>query len=161
MHTHIPKYLNRAKFTGFYKNNECMHLYKRKKVYNAIYCQFFSWRLLRTEMVNCKDFSEAATWDVLLKEGALKNFAKLTGKHLRWSLYFNRFACLRSAISLKERLWHSWFSMNSLKFLRTPFSQDTSEQLLLNFTNENKASENEISNWWFYLFWGFICRPYT
>ena len=138
-----------------------MHLYKTKKVCNAIYCQFFSWRLLRTEMVNCKDFSEAATWDVLLKEGALKNFAKLTGKHLRWSLYFNRFACLRSAISLKKRLWHSWFSMNSLKFLRTSFSQNTSEQLLLNFTNENKAPEKEISNWWFYLFWGFICRPYA
>ena len=63
--TQIPKYLNRAKFTGFYKNNECMHLYKTKKVCNAIYCQFFSWRLLRTEMVNCKDFSEAATRYVL------------------------------------------------------------------------------------------------
>ena len=28
------------------------------------------------------------------------------------------------------------------------------------FTNENKASENEVSNWWFYLFWSFIYKSY-
>ena len=44
------------------------------------------------------------------------------------------------------------FSCEFSEFLRTPFFQNTSEQLLLNFTNENKASENEISNRWFYLF---------
>ena len=43
--------------------------------------------------------------------------------------------------------------MNSAKFLTAVF-QNTSgqpaEQLLLNFTKENKASENKISKQWFY-----------
>ena len=51
----------------------------------------------------------------------------------------------------KKRLWHRYFPVNSAEFLRTFFFfQNTFGQLLLNFTNENKASENEISNWWFY-----------
>ena len=40
--------------------------------------------------------------------------------------------------------------MNSAKVLKIHFFQNSSGQLLLNFTNENKASENEISNRWFY-----------
>ena len=36
------------------------------------------------------------------KKGVLKNFAKLTGKHLCLSLFFNKVADLRSATSLKK-----------------------------------------------------------
>ena len=51
-----------------------------------------------------------------------------------------------------KRLRHKYFPVSSAKFLRTPFFQNTSEQLFLNFTNENKASVNEISYRWFYHF---------
>ena len=50
----------------------------------------------------------------------------------------------------KKRLWHRYFPVNSAEFLRTFFFQNNFRQLLLNFTNENKASENEISNRRFY-----------
>ena len=43
----------------------------------------------------------------------LENFIKFTGKHLR------------PATLLKERLWHRCFPVNSAKFLRTPYLQNT------------------------------------
>ena len=51
---------------------------------------------------------------------ALKIFAKLTGKHLCQSLFFNKVAGLRPATLLKKRLWHRCFPVNFAKFLRTP-----------------------------------------
>ena len=39
-----------------------------------------------------------------MKKGALKNFAKFTGKRLCWSLFFNKVAGLRPPTSLKKRL---------------------------------------------------------
>ena len=53
--------------------------------------------------------------EVLFKKGVLKNFVKLTGKHL----------CLGPATLLKKRLRHIYFSANLVKFLRTPFSWNT------------------------------------
>ena len=52
----------------------------------------------------------------------LKNFAYFTGKHLRWSLFFNKVASLRPLALLKKRT----FSVNFAKFLRTPFLKITS-----------------------------------
>ena len=37
-----------------------------------------------------------------------------------------------SATLLKKRLWHRYFPVNFVKFLRTPFLQNTSGRLLLN-----------------------------
>ena len=48
-----------------------------------------------------------------IKKVVLKNFAKFAGKYL----------C--------HRLWHRCFPVNSAKFLRTAFSQNTSGRLLL------------------------------
>ena len=53
--------------------------------------------------------------------GVLRNFAKITGKHLRQGLFFNKVADLRPATLLKKRLWHWCFPVNFAKFLRTPF----------------------------------------
>ena len=64
-------------------------------------------------------------------EGVLRHFAKFTGKHLCQSLHFNKAAGLRPATLLKKRLWHRYFSVNFEKFLRAPFLQNTSGQLLL------------------------------
>ena len=40
-----------------------------------------------------------------VKKGVLRNFEKLSGKCLCQSLFFNKFAGLRSATLLKKRLW--------------------------------------------------------
>ena len=65
--------------------------------------------------------------EVLYKKGALKSFAKLTGKHLCLSLVFN-----------KMRLRHRCFPVNFAKFLRTPF-----------FTEHLRAIAS-VSSWVFF-----------
>ena len=67
-----------------------------------------------------------------LRKVVLTNFAKLTGKHLCQSLFLNKVTGHRPAILFKKRLWHRSFPVNFAKFLRTPFWQNTSGQLLLN-----------------------------
>ena len=65
------------------------------------------------------------------KKDVLKNFLKFTGKHLCQSLFFNEVADLRPATLLKKRLWHSFFTLNFVKFLRTPFYKEYIQWLLL------------------------------
>ena len=50
-----------------------------------------------------------------------RNFTKFTGKHLCQSLFLNKVAGLRPPTLFKKRLW----PVNFVKFLRTPFSQNT------------------------------------
>ena len=64
-------------------------------------------------------------------KGVLRSFAKLTGKHLCQSLFFNKIAGLSPATLLKKRLLCRGFPVNFAKFLRTHFLQNTSERLLL------------------------------
>ena len=45
--------------------------------------------------------------------------------------FFNKIAGLRAATLLKKKLWHRCFPVNSAKFLRTPFLQNTFGRLLL------------------------------
>ena len=45
--------------------------------------------------------------------------------------FFNKFADLRPATLLKKRLWHRCFTVNSTKFLRTPFLTEHLRWLLL------------------------------
>ena len=66
-----------------------------------------------------------------VRKGVFRNFTKFTGKHLCQSLFFNKVAGLRPPTLLKKRLWHRCFPMNFVKFLRTPFLQNTSGRLLL------------------------------
>ena len=70
-----------------------------------------------------------------VKKGALRNVAKFTGKYLSQSLLFNKTAGGACKFVKKERLWHRCFLVNFAKFLRTPFSQNTSGRLLLSITN--------------------------
>ena len=72
------------------------------------------------------------TPEVFLKKGILKNFTKLTGKHLCQSHFLNMGASRRPATLLKKRLWHGCFSVNFAKFLRAPILQSTSGWLVLN-----------------------------
>ena len=65
--------------------------------------------------------SRSSRPEVFCKNGVLRNFTKLTGKHLRQSLFFNKVVGLRPATLLKRRLWHRCFPVNFEKFRRTPF----------------------------------------
>ena len=69
--------------------------------------------------------------EVFYKKSVLRNFAKFTGKNLRQNLFLNKVAGLRPATLLKKRLWHRCFTVNFVKFLRTPFLQNTYGRLLL------------------------------
>ena len=65
------------------------------------------------------------------KNCVLRNFSKFTGKNLCQSLFFNKVASLRAATLLKKKFWQRYFPVIFEKFLRTPFLQNTSGQLLL------------------------------
>ena len=65
--------------------------------------------------------------EVFYKKGVLKNFTKFAGKHLCQSL--------TPATLLKKRLWHRCFSVNFVKFLRTPFYIEHLWWLLLKIKN--------------------------
>ena len=62
-------------------------------------------------------FKTPIRWIRFCKIGVLRNFAKVIGKHLRQSLFFNKIAVLSPATLLKKRPWHRCF----MKFVRTPF----------------------------------------
>ena len=51
--------------------------------------------------------SRSSRPEAFCKKGVLKNFTKLTGKHLRQSLFLKKVAGLRPATLLKKRLWHN------------------------------------------------------
>ena len=76
--------------------------------------------------------------DVFCKRGVLRNFAKLTRKHLRQILFFNKVAGLRPATLLQKSLWHRYFPVNFVKFLRTPIFIEHLWWLLLNCTEMAK-----------------------
>ena len=76
--------------------------------------------------------SRSSRPDMFCKKGVLRNVAKLTGKQLCQSLYFNKVAGLRPATLLKQRLWHLCFPVNFAKLLRTPFLTEQLRWLRLN-----------------------------
>ena len=71
--------------------------------------------------------------EVFCKKGVLRNFRKLTGKHLCQGLFFNKVVGLRPATLLKKRLWQKCFSVNCVKFLRTLFLTEDLWWLLVFF----------------------------
>ena len=64
------------------------------------------------------------------RKGVLRNFAKLTGKDLYKSLFYNKVAGEVCNFIIKETLAQC-FPVNFAKFLRTPFVQNTSGRLIL------------------------------
>ena len=71
--------------------------------------------------------------DIFCKKGALRNFGKLTGKHLCQNLYFNKVPGL--ACNFIKIETHRYFPVNFAKFLRTPFLREHLRWLLLVSTN--------------------------
>ena len=80
-------------------------------------------------------------WRCSVKGGVLRNIAKLTGKHLCQSLFFNKVAGLRHR--------HACFPVSFAKFLRTLFLENTSGRLLLHIKNVTPTLTYEI---WIKLF---------
>ena len=67
-----------------------------------------------------------------LKKTVIKNFAIFTGlKHLCWSLFSNKNACLKACNFIKKTLQHRWFLDSTAKFLRTAILKNLCERLLL------------------------------
>ena len=66
-----------------------------------------------------------------MKKSVLKNFAIFTGKHLRWSFFFNKVTCPQACNFIKKRLPHSCCPLNIAKFLRTPILRNICGRLLL------------------------------
>ena len=60
------------------------------------------------------------------KKGALKNITKFTWKHLCWSPFFDKVACLRPETLLKRDSNTGIFRWILWSFLRTPFLQNSS-----------------------------------
>ena len=85
------------------------------------------------------DYEFILTWNYILqkhapevfymKNGALLNFIKFTGKHLFQGLLFNKAAGLGTATLLKKKLRRRCFPLNLAKFLRTPYLQNASARL--------------------------------
>ena len=66
-----------------------------------------------------------------VRKCVLGSSTKFTGKHLCQRPFLKRDSGFRPATLLKKRLWYRCFPLNFVKFLRTPFLQNTSERLLL------------------------------
>ena len=73
-----------------------------------------------------------------MKKGVFRNFSKFAGKHLCKSLFLNKVA--GPVTLLLKKLWHKSFPLNFVKFLRTPFLQNTSGGLLLKRLNHISLS---------------------
>ena len=56
-----------------------------------------------------------------VKKCVLKNFAKLTGKNMCWSLLFNKVAGLSPETLIRKRLQHRCFPVKFVIFLRYLF----------------------------------------
>ena len=93
---------------------------------------YISQHLLRT--LRTMPFKDVAVQkqplQLFCKKGVLRNLAKFTRKRLCQSIFFNKVAGLRPATLLIKRLCHRRFPVSFMKFLRTPFLQNTSGRLL-------------------------------
>ena len=78
---------------------------------------------------------------VFLKLSALKNFATLSGKHLRWETPALAALALMPATCnfIKKRLQHKCISV---KVLRTPFSTEQLRWMLFKISNSNNLLKN-------------------
>ena len=70
-------------------------------------------------------------WRWSVKKTVLKNFVKLTGKHLCWSIFFNKNTGLQACNFIQKRLKQGCFPDNIAKLLRITILKNVCERLLL------------------------------
>ena len=77
------------------------------------------WKVKELHIDRLKYFkNQKQSPEVFCERCVPKNFTKFAGKHLCWSLFFNKVSAL-----LKKRLQHGCFPVNFVKFLRAAFLQ--------------------------------------
>ena len=76
-----------------------------------------------------------------MKKGVLRNLTKFTGKNLCQSLFLNKVTARPATLS-KKRLWYRCFPVNFVKFLRTPFLQNTCGGCFCVVRSESKSLES-------------------
>ena len=89
-----------------------------------------------------------------MKDGALRNFAKLKEKHLCQSLNFNKVAGLRSGTLLKKRNWHRCFPLNFAKILRR---KKVVKSFKRNRYREREVKSDLNSGWRLFFFLTYYC----
>ena len=86
----------------------------------------------------------------VLQSSVLKRFAIFSGKHLRWSLFFNEDAGLQTCNFIKKRLQCRCFPVNIAKFLRTAVFIEHLRRLLFSLRMKNnfilKFQISELQN---------------
>ena len=82
--------------------------------------------------------------DVFCKKGFLRNFAKLTVKHLCQGVFLKEVVGLRPATLFKKILRHRCFPINFAKFLRTPFITGHLRWLLLDYFFDINSLKNSF-----------------
>ena len=101
-------------------------------------------------------FMKAVARRCSVKKSGLRNFAKFTGKHLCQSFFFNKVADLRPETLLKKRLWHRCFTLNFVKFLRTPFLTEYSGGCFCSNRELEKEDAEDGTKYEFLVFVGYL-----
>ena len=83
--------------------------------------------------------------EVLYQKDVLKNFAIFTGKRFGWSLFFNIVEDLQTCNFVKKRLQHRYFSVDIVKFIRTPILKKICEWLHLTRATFRSSSLEPLS----------------
>ena len=124
----VKKKIIKRQLTNHHNNLQCLRIKHLELASNSL--QLVSEVLFRFLLRNISN-SRSSHSRCSMKKGVLRNVVKFTGKHLWQSLFFNKVAGPRPATLLKKRLYHRCFLVSFMKFLRTPFLQNTSGRLLL------------------------------
>ena len=111
MNHHTNRLLSQERFALVLDYRASLKIVDRQSLkeihYGKTFQRFYFHYTQQTCMMKVSNLLEA-----FCKKGALRNFAKFTGKHL----------CRpQTATLLKKRLWHRYFPVTFAKFLRTPF----------------------------------------
>ena len=130
-------------FLVFIKNKVCMYLFKTRKVWNVVYCQCFLKALENRNGKLLRFF-----WSSYLRSSVKNGILKISQNSQEntcggVSILINLHAPGLQFYQKKDTPTQVFSCQFSENF------KNTFRQLLLNFTNENKASENDISNRWF------------
>ena len=113
------------------------------------FCLYNQFDTLQNSYFEEYSFLRSSSPEVFCIKGAFKSLAKFTAKHQCLAQpHFKYRWTSQPPTLLKNRLWHSCFSVSFVKFLKTSFLHIISERLLLYFyrTPFSKAASIHLSN---------------
>ena len=109
--------------------NICKLLFLFQSIYKRLELKTRSWS--ETYLGLYQTYIRSSDGRRSVKKGVFKSFAKFSGKHLCWSLFFTKVVGLSPETLLKKRLQRRCFPVNFSKFSRPPFLHNTSRHYLL------------------------------